>query len=132
VTHYNLGYTFISQADRYTSTLTGSKILSFEKDLHYKNVSASIIYYQTRKFNWLLEYASYFLNEIQADGSVSKSNQVTMNPGFRFAIDHNRVQIVPGISAPIIFMNGNFDRTGLFFYLSFEGEYLPFSKAKSR
>ena len=132
VTHYNAGFTFISKADRYTSTITGGKILSFEKDIQYKNIGASIIWYQSRKFNWLLEGTSSFLSNIKSDGSVARSNQLTINPGFRFAIDHKRVQIVPGISAPIIFVDGRFDRGGLFFYLSFEPEYLPFTKPKTR
>ena len=132
VTHYNAGYTFISKADRYTSGLTGTQVLSFEKDLQYKNVGASIIWYQTRKFNWLLEGTSYYLADINTDGSVSHSNQLTLNPGFRLAIDHNFVQIVPGLSAPFIFIDGKFERAGLFFYLSIEPQYLPFAKPKSR
>ena len=69
---------------------------------------------------------------LKSDGSVARSNQLTINPGFRFAIDHKRTQIVPGISAPFIFVDGKFDRGGLFFYLSFEPEYLPFTKPKTR
>ena len=132
VTNYNLGYTYISSADRYTASISGGKVLSYEKDLQYKNLGASIIWYQTRKFNWLLEGTSSFLTDIKADGTLSRSNQITINPGFRFAIDHNRIQIVPGFSMPSIFVDGKFDRTGVFFYLSFEGEYLPFTKAKNR
>lgn len=132
VTHYNVGYTFISQADFYQSPIAGTPTLSFEKDLHYKNLGASIVWYQGRKFSWFMEYVSNFLTDIKVDGTSSNRNQVTLNPGFRFAIDHNRVQIVPGISAPMIFTNGEFDRMGLYFYLSFEPEYLPFTKEKHR
>ena len=132
VTHYNLGYTFISQADRYSSATAGNSVLILEKDIQHKNIGASVIWYQARKFNWLLEYTSYFLAKLKDDGSVTQNHQLTLNPGFRFAIDHNFTQIVPGVSAPFIFMDGKFDRVGLFFYLSFEPQYLPFSKPKSR
>ena len=132
VTHYNLGYTFVSNADFYISNITGSQVVAYEKDLKHKNLGASVIWYQTRKFNWMLEYVSNFFTDIKTDGSESGRHQLTLNPGFRFAIDHNFTQIVPGISAPIIFSNGKYDHVGLFFYLSFEMEYLPFTKPKSR
>jgi hypothetical protein len=131
VTHYNVGYSFVSSADRYTA-LAGSKILTYEKDLHYENLGASVVWYQTRKFNWMLEATSVYLTNINDDGSLSRNNQFTINPGFRFAIDHNNTQIVPGLSVPTVFYDGTFDRTGIFLYLSFEPEYLPFTKPKSR
>lgn len=132
VTHYNAGYTFISQADFYQSTITGTPALSFEKDLHYKNLGASLIWYQGRKFNWFIEYISNFLTDIKVDGTSSDRHQLTLNPGLRFAIDHNRIQIVPGVSTPFIFTDGKFNRLGLFFYISFEPEYLPFTLEKHR
>ena len=132
VTHYNFGYTFISNADLYISNTTGSQELTYERDLQYKNLGASVVWYQSRKFNWLVEYVFNFFKDIKTDGSVSSRNQQTLNPGFRFAIDHNSTQIVPGMSAPIIFSNGKYDHVGLFFYLSFEMEYLPFNKPKTR
>ena len=132
VTHYNFGYTYISSADLYISNITGSQELSYERDLQYKNLGASVVWYQSRKFNWFTEYILNFFKDIKTDGSVSSRTQQTLNPGFRFAIDHNRTQIVPGISTPIIFSNGKYDHVGLFFHLSFEMEYLPFTKPKSR
>ncbi len=132
VTHYNLGYTYISSADLYISTSTGSRKVGFERDLQFKKIAGSAIWYPTRKFNLMLEYVSNFLTEITATGEISSSHQITLNPGLRFAIDHKRVQIVPGISAPVIFTDGRYTQTGLFFYLSFEPEYLPFTKMKER
>jgi hypothetical protein len=131
VTHYNVGYTFVSSADRYTD-LAGSGIPAYEKDLHYQNLGASIIWYQKRKLNWMLEATSLYFMNINDDGSLSRNNQLTINPGIRIAIDHNTTQIVPGLSFPSVFHDGNFAGTGIFFYLSFEPEYLPFTKAKSR
>ncbi len=132
VTHYNFGYTYISSADLYITTSTGGRAVGYERDLQFKKIAASAIWYPARKFNLMLEYVSNFLTEITPDGSISDSHHITVNPGFRFAIDHNRVQIVPGVSAPIIFTDGKYSQTGLFFYLSFEPEYLPFTKMKGR
>jgi opacity protein-like surface antigen len=132
VTHYNFGYTFISNADHYISTVTGSQEVGFERDLQYKKIAASVIWYPVRKFNVMLEYVSNFLTDINADGTLSATHQTTVNPGLRFAIDYKRVQIVPGISAPVIFSGETYSHTGLFFYLSFEPEYLPFTKMKHR
>ncbi len=132
VTHYNFGYTFISQADRYTSTITGTPVLSYEKDLRYSNLGVSIFWYPARKFNLFTEFISNYLSDIKDDGSLSHTHLTTINPGFRFAIDHKFTQIVPGISLPVVFTDGNFTRTGIFFYLSIEPEYLPFTKSKHR
>jgi len=132
VTHYNAGYTYIFRADRFTSNATGTNVLSFEKNLQHSNAGASMIWYQTRKFNWMVEYVSNFQSSINDNGSVNHNHFLTINPGFRFAIDHPFVQIVPGLSAPFLFINGQFRGPGLLFYLSFEPEYLPFSKPKGR
>ncbi|HWA35032.1 MAG TPA: hypothetical protein VG737_12915 [Cyclobacteriaceae bacterium] len=132
ITHYNFGYTYISSADLYISTSSGSRSVGYERDLHFKKIAASAIWYPTRKFNLMLEYVSNFLTEITNTGEISASHQITLNPGLRFAIDHNNVQIVPGISAPVIFTDGKYTQTGLFFYLSFEPQYLPFTKMKER
>ncbi len=131
IANVNIGTTIISNANRYDSNLNGS-VLNYEPNLQHSNIGASIIWYQKRKFNWLLEYISNFTQEIKPDGTIDHKNFLTLNPGFRFAIDHPRMQIVPGLSTPLIFNNGNFNQVGIFFYLSFEPEYLPFSKAKTR
>jgi hypothetical protein len=132
VTHYNFGYTYISSADFYISTVTGSQVVGFERDIQYKNVGAGLTWYPRRKINVFLEYVSNFLTDVTASGSLSETHQLTLNPGLRFAIDHNLLQIVPGLSAPVVFTDGRYARTGLFFYLSLEPQYLPFSKMKHR
>jgi hypothetical protein len=132
VTHYNFGYTYISNADRYISTVTGNQEVGFERDLQYKKIGASMIWYPTRKFNLMLEYVSNFLTDITDTGALSHSHQITLNPGLRFAIDYREIQIVPGFSTPVVFTDGNYTRTGLFFYLSIEPQYLPFNKMKAR
>ena len=107
-------------------------MVGFERDIQYKNIGASVIWYPRRKFNLFVEYVSNFLTDITTTGSLAHSHQLTVNPGLRFAIDYKFVQIVPGVSAPVIYRYGNYNRTGLFFYLSLEPEYLPFTKMKHR
>jgi len=131
-TNYNAGYTHIINADRFTTNASGANVLSFEKDLQHVTVGASVIWYPKRKFNWMLEYVSNFRASINDYGSVNNNHYLTLNPGFRFAIDHPFMQIVPGFSAPLLFINGQYQGPGVLFYLSFEPEYLPFSKPKSR
>jgi hypothetical protein len=132
VTHYNGGFTFISNADKFQSDISGNKVLAFEKNIQDQNLGMSIIWYPKPKFNLLLEYVSNFVSSLESNGAVSKSNQRIINPGMRFCIDNGHMQIVPGISIPVNFVDGKFDHTGLFFYLSFEPDYLSFNKAKGQ
>jgi len=131
ITNLNLGTTFVSRANRYEPDRDGA-LFNYEKDLQNNTLGASIIWYQTRNFNWLVEYVLNLAQEIRSDGSVGNKQFSILNPGFRFAIDHPIMQIVPGLSAPINFNNGKFESVGIFVYLSFEPEYLPFSKPKTR
>lgn len=132
VTHYNIGYTFISQADRYSYSKTDSPVLAYERNLNYAGIGAGATWYVTRKTVLFTELISNFVKDIRQDGTLRNRNISTINPGFRFAIDANNVQIVPGISTPIILTDGAFSRIGIFFYLSIETEYLPFTRQKHR
>jgi len=132
VTHYNIGYTFISQADRYTYSNTDSPVLAYERNLHYAGLGAGATWYVSRKKVLFAELISNFVTDINQDGSLRHRNISTINPGFRFCIDANNVQIVPGVSSPIILTDGAFSRMGIFFYLSIESEYLPFTRQKHR
>jgi hypothetical protein len=131
VTHYNGGYTFVPSAQRYEGSLSGGKILTAEKDIHSQNLGTSIIWYPKRKFNLFLEYVCNFVGSIEADGTLLRSHQSIINPGLRFCIDNGFMQIVPGISMPVNFVDGRYDHSTLFLYLSFEPDYLIFYKSKS-
>lgn len=126
VTHYNAGFTFISKADKYKVNLSGGKDLSIEKNLFYRNVGASLIWYPRQMFNLFFEYVSNFTCDIDDDGRVSRRSQITINPGFRLCKDNGRMQIVPGLSMPINFVSGRYNYAGLIFYLSFEPDYQSF------
>lgn len=132
VTHYTLGYTFIAQADRYSYPMGGQPVLAYEKNLQYAGVGGGVTWYVSRKKVLFAELISNFITDIRGDGSLLRRNLATINPGFRFAIDANNIQIVPGISTPIVLADGAFSRLGIFFYLSIETEYLPFTRQKHR
>lgn len=129
VSHYNFAYTIIHSADRYITGLSGENIKAFEKNLHYKDLAASIIWYPVRKFNIIIECVSKFITNISAEGSIVKSSQMVLNPGFRLAFDLDNIQVVPGFSMPVIFENGG-HLPGIFFYLSFEPDYLLANRMK--
>jgi hypothetical protein len=122
-THYNAGYTLFTQADHYTYEADGTPVLAYEKNIGTKNIGASAIWLAKPKFNLMVEYVAYFGKEMQDDGSTTNLNTSILNPGFRFAIDIGKVQIVPGAGLPINFANGAFDGTGGFIYLSIEPAY---------
>jgi hypothetical protein len=122
VSHFNAGYTYIIRADRYGYNVAGVKFLAYEKNLDYKNIGTSLVWYPRPKFNLMMECVYNFDPEIGESGSIIQHIQTTINPGFRNAIDIGRVQIVPGLSVPISFEDGSFKQTGLFLYLSFESD----------
>ena len=71
----------------------------------------------------MTEYVSLFGKAINETGDLEKDNVTTINPGFRFAVNIGKCQIVPGFGLPINFNNGSFTGTGGFFYLSIEPNY---------
>ena len=71
----------------------------------------------------MTEYVSNFQQEFQDDGSVANNHNMTINPGFRFAIDINKIQIVPGAGIPLYYTNGQFQNSGAFIYLSIEPSF---------
>lgn len=79
----------------------------------------SIIWLTASNFNFLVEYLNQANGSFDEKGNVAFENVNIINPGVRFAININRLQIVPGLSVPInIYKNGSF--VDSFFYLSFE------------
>lgn len=122
-THYNAGYTLLKKADYYTYQGDGTPVLTYEKNIASKNIGASTIWLVRPKFNLMVEYTSSFGQFINENGISGKDNSTTINPGFRFAVDIGKVQIVPGAGVPINFSNGTFANTGAFFYFSIEPAY---------
>jgi hypothetical protein len=131
VTHFNAGFTYLYKSDRY-AVLNNENTLVGERDLFFENVGASVIWYPTRKVNLMFEYVSNFISDIGDKNTIAHSHDQIFNPAFRFCIDNGRMQIVPGIGFPVRMTNGKYQDTGIFFYLSFEPDYLSFYKAKSQ
>ncbi len=122
-THYNGGYTLINKADHFNYAADGTAVKACEKNLGSVNVGGSVIWLLKPKFNLMVEYLSTFGEAIEDDGSLVKDNSTIINPGFRFALDVGKVQIVPGLGLPINFSNGEFENRGGFIYLSIEPAY---------
>lgn len=56
---------------------------------------------------------------ITTTAGTEYSGETIVAPGFRYAVDINDLQIVPGIALPFTFASGN-NQNGIFLYLSFE------------
>jgi hypothetical protein len=123
VSHWNAGFTYFSNSDYYAFDTEGRPLLTYQRDLATKNIGASIIWFAKPKFNLMLEYISNFEEVITSIGSVENLQSMTLNPGFRFAIDIGKVQIVPGYGMPFNFENGQLISRGAFIYLSIEPAY---------
>lgn len=114
VTHFNAGATFLPRVKWDDGAGTKST-----HNIHSYNLGGSGIWLLKNQFNLMLEYQTSFLSEINSSGAVTRFNEYLINPGFRFAVNLRRVQMVPGLGVPISFRQGEINK-GLFFYLSFE------------
>jgi len=123
VTHYNAGYTAFSKADYYNIDTEGAPKLVHQRNLTASNVGASLIWFVTPRFNLMTEYACVFQQEFMGSGDIGTARNVVINPGFRFAVDIGKVQIVPGAGVPLNFVNGSFQNSAAFIYLSIEPAY---------
>jgi len=130
ITHYNFGYTVISQADFYLNN-TPEPVLAYQRNLYNKNAGFGVIWIAQRKCHLMLEYTSNFTQSITDTGRVTTQHQATISPGLRYCFDNGRMQVVPGLAAPLSFTNGAVE-VGVFLYLSFEPDYLAFYQPKGR
>jgi hypothetical protein len=111
VTHLNGGLTITPGArspDGYAQTAVDT------------NLGAALVWLPLTWANPLVEVAHLTVEEIQDERTSDRRSTFVVNPGIRFAITFDwGLQIVPGISAPIEFSDGN-AQVSTFFYLSFE------------
>jgi hypothetical protein len=111
VTHWNLGATYIPDAKG-----PGG----MQRDKTGFNYGASLIYLVSENFNLLVEAAGASLDSIEGNGLVKREDSLFINPGLRFAINHESgLQIVPGVGAPIG-VGPSQNEYGVFVYLSLE------------
>jgi hypothetical protein len=112
--HLNLGATILPNVEGITS---GGN--SVRKTLPTYSLGASGIYLASEHFNLMLEMLFNYSGSISESGSVEFSSGTIISPGFRYAINIGRLQIVPGLAIPISFTSTTKD-INIFAYLSFE------------
>ena len=104
ITHTNIGGTIYPNV----------KFGSFKETFTDYFLGGSVIYLADPKFNVLAEVL--YTNTEWGGG---RSEELIFSPGFRYAIDINDLQIVPGIAIPFSFTSGRTE-SGVLLYLSFE------------
>jgi hypothetical protein len=111
VTHCNLGGTLLPGVRH---PVSGSK-----ESLDSYFGGGSIIYLMTQQFNVMVEALHTISRSFQSSVGTEYTGETIVSPGFRYAIDINDLQIVPGVAFPFTFSSGG-NHNGLFLYLSFE------------
>lgn len=92
-------------------------------------LGGSAIYAVTRDFNWMLEVLGEWEETVNDLLEIERQFTFTINPGFRTAVNfRDDSQLVMGFSVPIGLSNGIRPDYGLFFYLSYEHDFLPKKK----
>ncbi len=112
--HFNIGTTYLDQAE-FINTESGETIKKSIMDFH---VGGSIIWLASQNLNFMLEWRTDFMEQQNASGGFGNLTETIINPGIRYAIDIDDLQIVPGLSIPVVL--GDEVSTYAFFYLSFE------------
>lgn len=112
--HFNAGLTLYPD---YKINLAGEEV---SKSLTYYNVGTSIIWLVSSNLNFMLEaLVVNNLSTFDSNADPVYFNEAIINPGFRYAINLESLQIVPGLAFPITFSEGE-TTAGMFLYLSFE------------
>jgi hypothetical protein len=112
--HANLGVTYLPRIPRESGS--GERL---QHTLVAFNAGGSIVWLAAETFNVLLEYTTNRSIERFGNGTIQNSSETIICPGFRFAVNVESLQIVPGIGVPL-FLTGTTSDAGVFFYLSFE------------
>lgn len=109
VTHWNVG----------ASILPAVPAGDVRRTLVSYLAGASVIWLATPSVSLMLESLLDITATVDANGEVLHETQTIVNPGARFAINLNSLQIVPGLAVPLRFVGGEMHAGG-FVYLSFE------------
>lgn len=110
VTHFNMGITI---------TPRSKDPAGRRADTVATNYGASTIYLATNNLNLMVEVAGGTQQTVQGSGITADDNALFISPGFRYALDFGKLQVVPGAAFPVGFgpSKGEY---GAFVYLSFE------------
>lgn len=114
VTHANLGMTWLPRVRQvlFSGSTKTESLTSY-------NAGVSFVFLLAQQHNVMLECVFNRVNDLDTSGDLLRSNQWTVNPGYRHAIDIGNLQIVPGIAVPITFRPDE-TTAAIFIYLSFE------------
>lgn len=111
--HFNLGATALFP--KYTD-LNGSGTRKLLPSYFW---GGSLIWLASSNLNFLFEYLNTINGQFDENGSVTFESVYIINPGLRYAINVNSLQIVPGFSVPVNITKSK-TYADVFFYLSFE------------
>src|SRR5262245_10040459 len=95
----------------------------------------SAIFAVSRDFNLMLETVAEWEQSVNLDRALERQFTYTISPGFRAALNYPQLadlQIVYGAAMPISFTRGKSTDVGLFFYLSFEHNFLEKKEAQKK
>lgn len=109
ITHFNVGITLFPGVR--STTGSGEEA---RKTLSSYYAGASAIWLVASEYNLMLETLMTSNASIDDRGDVRRENEIILSPGFRFAINLNRLQIVPGVALPVK-INNDGAQVGLFF-----------------
>jgi hypothetical protein len=117
-------------SDRTTLHANAGTTYLFDVDGHHPigfNLGASAIYAMTRDFNLMLETLAEWEQSVNLDRELEREFRFTVSPGARYALNFPalaELQVVFGAAAPISFLKNGDVSYGVFFYLSFEHNFL--------
>lgn len=109
VTHLNTGLTYLPDA----KNTTGQKATNTSV-----NFGGSVIYLLSETFNLMFEFVGTGKESTAGENQVTREVSFTLNPGFRYAINLDKAQVVLGAALPIETVPGR--GLGVFLYASVE------------
>lgn len=109
VTHVNVGWTYLADAKNTAGQKATNTSVSF---------GGSVIYLMSETFNLMFEMVGSGKESTTADKTVGREVSLTLNPGFRYAINTDAAQIVLGAALPVETIPGR--GFGVFLYTSIE------------
>lgn len=110
VTHYNMGITV---------TPNSKDAIGAKADTVATNYGASAIFLASKNLNLMLEVVGGADQAVIGNGMTANESSLFASPGFRYAMDLGKLQVVPGLAFPIGFGSSR-GEYGAFAYLSFE------------
>ncbi len=111
ISHYNAGGTILPKA-KLSDTFDRGTLTSYF-------AGTSLIYLANPSFNIMME----ILFTSTGVKGRPRADETIVNPGVRYAINIDALQIVPGIAFPQTLHRHQKNNSGLFLYLSFEHPY---------